>query len=185
MITLFGRNAETAELARLIGKAAMAGQAIVLVGEPGIGKTALLGAAGELARAGGFEVLTATGVESESQFPFAGLHQVLRSVLGATKRISAAHRRALLTAFGLTDGPSPELYLIALSAVRTSANDSNCSNLDVVMRPPGNSTARKSTGRSSFSSGRCSFDRIAPPLTVRNSAAAEEGDPCARDAPFR
>jgi hypothetical protein len=117
VITLIGRDAETAELARLIDKAAMVGQAVVLVGEPGIGKTALLGTAGELARARGFEVLTATGVESESQFPFAGLHQMLRPVLGATKQVSAAHRRALLTAFGLADGPSPELYLIALAAV--------------------------------------------------------------------
>jgi predicted ATPase len=114
---LFGRDAETGELAALIGQAARAGQAIVMIGEPGIGKTALLGAAAGLARDSGFQVLTATGVESEAQFPFAGLHQLLRPVLGATELITATHRRALLAAFGLADGPSPELYLIALAAV--------------------------------------------------------------------
>jgi hypothetical protein len=114
---LFGRDAKTGELAALIGQAARAGQAIVMIGEPGIGKTALLGAAAGLARDSGFQVLTATGVESEAQFPFAGLHQLLRPVLGATELITATHRRALLAAFGLADGPSPELYLIALAAV--------------------------------------------------------------------
>jgi hypothetical protein len=115
--SLIGRDSETRELTELIGRAATTGQAIVMIGEPGIGKTALLGAVADQARAAGFQVLTATGVESEAQFPFAGLHQVLRPVLGAAERLSAAHRRALLTAFGLCDGPSPELYLIALAAV--------------------------------------------------------------------
>ena len=126
MNVLFGRDAETRELAGLVGKAAATGQALVMVGEPGIGKTALLHAATDLARAAGFQVLGATGVESETQFPFAGLHQVLRPVLGATDRLSAAHRRALLTAFGLADGPRPELYLIALAAaglVGSAADD--------------------------------------------------------------
>lgn len=116
MNVLFGRDAETRELAGLLGKAATTGQALVMLGEPGIGKTALLRSAADLAREAGFQVLGATGVESETQFPFAGLHQVLRPVLGATDRLSAAHRRALLTAFGLADGPRPELYLIALAA---------------------------------------------------------------------
>jgi AAA ATPase domain len=118
---LFGRDAEIRQLAELIGNASATGQALVMVGEPGIGKTALLGAAGDLARGGGLQVLTATGVESETQFPFAGLHQLLRPVLGVTERIAAAHRRALLAAFGLADGPSPEFYLIALAAVAVVA----------------------------------------------------------------
>jgi hypothetical protein len=115
--TLFGRDAEIKELAGLIGKAETTGQAVLIIGEPGIGKTALLDAAGDLARATGFRVLSATGVESETQFPFAGLHQLLRPVLGTTDRIAAGRRRALLAAFGLADGPSPEFYLIAMAVV--------------------------------------------------------------------
>ena len=118
---LFGRDAEITELAGLAGKAATTGQAVLMIGEPGIGKTALLGAAGDLAREAGFRVLSATGVESETQFPFAGLHQLLRPVLGATERIAAARRRALLAAFGLADGPSPEFFLIAMAVVSTVA----------------------------------------------------------------
>jgi hypothetical protein len=99
---LFGRDAETGELAALIGQAARAGQAIVMIGEPGIGKTALLGAAAGLARDSGFQVLTATGVESEAQFPFAGLHQLLRPVLGARGAVALLMVfAAVATAFGL------------------------------------------------------------------------------------
>jgi hypothetical protein len=98
---LFGRDAETGELAALIGQAARAGQAIVMIGEPGIGKTALLGAAAGLARDSGFQVLTATGVESEAQFPFAGLHQPLRPVLGARGAVALLMVfAAVATAFG-------------------------------------------------------------------------------------
>lgn len=71
---LFGRDAEIRELSGLIGRAATAGQAVAMIGEPGIGKTALLDPSADLARAAGFQVLTAAGVESEMQFPFAGLH---------------------------------------------------------------------------------------------------------------
>ena len=95
----------------------MAGQAVVMTGDPGIGKTALLDVLADLARVREFRVLAATGVESETQFPFAGLHQVLRPVLSEMERLSAARRRALLAAFGLAEGPRPEFYLIALAAV--------------------------------------------------------------------
>jgi predicted ATPase len=83
---LFGRDAELRELAGLLRRAAAAAQAVVMTGEPGIGKTALLSAAAELARGDGFQVLAAAGVESEMQFPFAGLHQVLRAVPGRRAR---------------------------------------------------------------------------------------------------
>ena len=123
---LVGRDAELEVLAGLIARAGSGGSAIVVTGEPGIGKSALLAEAEAQARAAGYRVLTATGVESEAQLPFAGLHQLLRPVMrpvtgpvtgAARQQLRPAHRRALLAAFGLADGPPPEPFLIALAAV--------------------------------------------------------------------
>ena len=72
--------------------------------------------AGDQARAAGFRVLAATGVESEAQLPFAGLHQLLRPVLDSVSRLRPVHRNALLAAFGLAEGPQPEPFLIGLAA---------------------------------------------------------------------
>lgn len=119
---LVGRDRELGLLGELIRDGRARGQAVVLTGEPGIGKSALLTAAGAAARADGYQVLTASGVESEAQLPFAGLHQLLRPVLRVARRqLRPARRRALLAAFGLEDGPPPEPFLIALAAVNTIA----------------------------------------------------------------
>ena len=115
---LVGREAELKVLAGLIERAGAGGSALVVTGEPGIGKSALLAEAEAQARAAGCRVLAATGVESEAQLPFAGLHQLLRPVLRTARdQLRPAHRRALRAAFGLEDGPPPEPFLIALAAV--------------------------------------------------------------------
>src|SRR3974390_2504793 len=98
---LAGRDAESARLDRLLADA-RAGQSAVLVlrGEPGIGKTALLGYAAE--RAAGFQVVRAAGVESEMELPFAGLHQLCGPMLGSLGRLPPPQRDARGTAFGLS-----------------------------------------------------------------------------------
>ena len=118
---LIGRDREVQALTELIGKATKAGQALVVIGDPGIGKSALLDAAQDAARAAGFGVLTTTGVESEAQLPFAGLHQILRPVLRSASQLRPAHDTALRAAFGLAEGPGPELFQIALAAVNLLA----------------------------------------------------------------
>jgi AAA ATPase domain len=118
---LIGRDREVQALTELIGKATKAGQALVVIGDPGMGKSALLGAAQDAARAAGFRVLTTTGVESEAQLPFAGLHQILRPVLRSASQLRPAHHTALQAAFGLAEGPRPELFQIALAAVNLLA----------------------------------------------------------------
>jgi hypothetical protein len=118
---LIGRDREVRALTELIREATTAGQALVVIGDPGIGKSALLGAARDAAGAAGFGVLTTTGVESEAQLPFAGLHQILRPVLRSASRLRPAHDTALQAAFGLAEGPRPELFQIALAAVNLLA----------------------------------------------------------------
>lgn len=120
-LQLIGRDAELVVLRALVEQGVTRGAAAVIVGEPGIGKSALLGEVRRESRSRGFRVLGATGVESEAQLPFAGLHQLLRPVINQIESIVAAQRAALLTAFGLIDGPPPELFMVALAAVNLLA----------------------------------------------------------------
>lgn len=118
---LVGREREIRALTDLIGACPVTGRAVVVLGDPGIGKSALLGGVESMARAAGFRVLSATGIESEARFPFAGLHQLLHPVLDCADRLRPVHRRALLSAFGMSSGPRPELFLTALAAVNLLA----------------------------------------------------------------
>jgi DNA-binding CsgD family transcriptional regulator len=116
-----GRDAQGARLAQLLADA-RAGQSAVLVlrGEPGIGKTALLDYAAE--SAGDFQVARAAGVESEMELPFAGLHQLCGPMLGGLGRLPSPQRDALGTAFGLKPGARPDRFLVGL-AVLTLLSD--------------------------------------------------------------
>ena len=108
---LTDRWAERGMLDQLIG-AVRAGESRVLVvrGEPGVGKSALLDyLAGQ---APGCRVVRAAGVESEMELAFAGLHQLLASVLELADRLPGPQRDALRTAFGLAAGPAPDRFLV-------------------------------------------------------------------------
>ena len=111
---LRGRRAECLALDRLF-EAAHTGRSAVLVlrGEAGIGKTALLGHAAE--RAKGCRVLRATGVESEMELPFAGVQQLCAPLLDGLERLPTPQREALGTAFGLTAGARPDRFLVGLA----------------------------------------------------------------------
>ena len=77
---MLGRAHEQSLLMSLLDGAAERGRALVLRGDPGIGKSRLLSVAAQAARDRGMTVLNAAGVQSEAQLPFAGLHQLLRPV---------------------------------------------------------------------------------------------------------
>jgi hypothetical protein len=116
-VPLLGRDEEQRLLRSLVDEVATRGQALVLHGEPGIGKSRLLSDTVRAARAGGMSVLTTTGVQSEAHLPFAGLHQLLRPVRGRAMSLPAVQRAALDAAFGLTDEAAPEHYRIAMAAL--------------------------------------------------------------------
>ena len=113
---LAGRGTECARLDQPLADARL-GQSGVLVlrGEPGIGKSALLEYAAE--RAEGCRVLRATGVEWEMELPFAGLHQLCAELLDDRERLPAPQNDALATAFGLSAGPQPDRFLISLAVL--------------------------------------------------------------------
>jgi DNA-binding CsgD family transcriptional regulator/tetratricopeptide (TPR) repeat protein len=118
---LLGRRSECALLDLLIG-AVRDGESrtLVLRGEPGVGKTALLDHVSR--SAAGMRVLRAAGVQSEMQLAFASLHQLCAPLLDGVERLPGPQRRALEIAFGLDDGPAPDRFLVAL-AVLTLLSD--------------------------------------------------------------
>ena len=120
---LYGREDEQAAIGGLLA-AAGSGRSGVLVlrGEPGIGKTALLDHAEGAAVGAGFRVIRACGVEYEAELPFAGLNLLLGPVLDRLSGLPGPQRRSLERAFGLVDeaaGSGPSDRLLAGLAVLT------------------------------------------------------------------
>src|SRR6266699_7333974 len=94
--------------------------ALVVRGEPGVGKTSLLGyAAGSAA---GFRVVRVVGVESELELGFAGLHRLLVSFLPAMAGLPQRQRRALGSAFGLIDAIPADRFGVGLAALSILAD---------------------------------------------------------------
>lgn len=115
---LYGREPELGVLNDLTDRLhGGAGRALVIRGEAGIGKSALLAEVAARARDHRLRVLSATGVQSEARLPFAGLHQLLGPVLHLGEGLPPRQRAALLAAFGMSDQVAPELFLIGLATL--------------------------------------------------------------------
>ena len=93
------------------------GQALVVRGEPGVGKTVLLDYLAGGATSSGCRVVRATGVQSEMELAFAGLHQLCAPMLGHAESLPVPQREALRTAFGLSAGPVPDRFLVGLAVL--------------------------------------------------------------------
>jgi DNA-binding CsgD family transcriptional regulator len=113
---LLGRANERQALDQLLENV-RGGQSAVLVvhGEAGVGKTALLHYCAS--QASGFRVAAIAGVESEMELPFAGLHQLCAPMLGRLDALPEPQRAALCVALGLSSGPAPDRFLVALATL--------------------------------------------------------------------
>ncbi len=111
-----GRSAERDVLDRLL-ETARGGQSAVLLirGEAGIGKTALVRYAAR--RAAGFRVAQIAGVEAEMELPFAGLHHLCAPMLAQLDALPDPQQNALRVSFGLASGDAPDRFLVALAAL--------------------------------------------------------------------
>jgi DNA-binding CsgD family transcriptional regulator len=113
---LRGRDAELSAFDQLLEAVrGGASRALVLRGEPGVGKTALLEALG--ARALGCRVARAAGMQAEMELPFAGLHLLCAPMLDQADRLPGPQQEALRTAFGLSAGPVPDRFLVGLATL--------------------------------------------------------------------
>lgn len=115
---LLGRHAECRRVEQLLGEA-KAGHsgALVVRGEAGIGKTALLQHLRGRAEERGFRIETSTGVEAETQFAYAGLHQVCAPLLDQMPALPEPQQLALSVALGRDAGSAPDRFLVGLAAL--------------------------------------------------------------------
>jgi hypothetical protein len=115
---LVGRRAEREAVDQVLTQA-RAGRSgsLVVRGEAGIGKTALLEQVRDAAGLSGFRVQSCVGVEAEAQFAFAGLHQLCHPLLGRLGALPEPQQAALGVAFGRRAGPAPDRFLVGLAAL--------------------------------------------------------------------
>jgi DNA-binding CsgD family transcriptional regulator len=113
---LLGRRRECAALDRLLDDVrAGPSSALVFRGEAGVGKSALLAYVEE--RALGCRVIRASGVESEMELAFAGVHLLCSPMLDRLERLAGPQRDALATAFALRTGPVPDRFVVSLAVL--------------------------------------------------------------------
>ena len=146
---LVGRRSECEELDGLI-EAVQVGEsrALVVRGEPGVGKTALLEYAVEQASASGCRVERAAGVQSEMELAFAGLHQLCAPMLDRLERLPVPQRDALETAFGSSPGSAPDRFLVGRGRPRPALRGCRGAAADL----PG---GRRALARSRLGAGTC------------------------------
>lgn len=115
---LVGRDLDIAAIRAFTDQAAARGGALVVSGDAGVGKTALIEAAVSYAAEAGMRVLRVTGAEFEADVSFAGLHQLLFPLLGShLDQLDDVPRTALRSALGLHDGPAPDWITLSHAAL--------------------------------------------------------------------
>jgi hypothetical protein len=114
---LVGRDAEVDRIRAFLAAARSNGGALLVTGEPGVGKTELLVAASEAASGTGTRVTRASGVEFEAGTSFSGLNQVLLPLLDALPQLPAVHRDALNLALGFADGAPLNRLVVSNAAL--------------------------------------------------------------------
>jgi DNA-binding CsgD family transcriptional regulator len=171
---LLGRGSHERRLGGLLERArAGHGGALVLAGEPGIGKTALL--EGLIDRCAGESVLTTAGVESEASLSFAGLGDLLRPLLPGLSALPQAQARALSAALALTDPPGPVTPYAVCMATLTLLTRHAERQPAVVIIDDAHWVDQPSMTALLFTARRLADDPVLIVLAVRDNAAHELG----------
>ena len=135
--SLVGRERETAALDARLSALREHGLAVLLSGEAGVGKSALLAVAAARGESEGVRLLSVSGVRSEAHIAFAGLHQMLRPLLERVQRLPWPQRNALMATFGMEfgmdDASAPDNFLIGLGALEVLAEEAKKNPLMVVI----------------------------------------------------
>jgi DNA-binding CsgD family transcriptional regulator len=163
---LIGRDGEGERLGALIDHLQDGGGALLVSGEAGIGKSALLDHAGVRARALGMRTLATAGVESEAELAFAGLHQLLRPVFDLMELLPDPQRHALEAAFGISREFESDPFLVALAAYQLVCEADDLSPL-VLIADDAHWLDRSSLGVLSFIARRLETEPIALVAALR------------------
>ncbi|MFC7037006.1 ATP-binding protein [Nonomuraea rubra] len=147
------------------------GRALLVRGEAGVGKSALLDYL--VGRSAGCRVVRAAGVESEMELPFAGLHQLCAPMLDRLDRIPGPQAEALAVAFGHSSGSPPDRFLIGVAVLSLLAAASEDQPLLCVI-DDGQWLDQASTQTLTFASRRLFAERIGVVFSVREPAAGPE-----------
>jgi hypothetical protein len=122
-LRLIGRDDELARIEEAFDQIANGGRTFVVIGDPGVGKSALLTAAAHQATSRGMVVLSAFGSEAEHHLPFGALFQLVHPVLDRASGLPPGHQAALFGALGLSaEGAPPERLFIALAVLELLAD---------------------------------------------------------------
>src|SRR3954447_18402706 len=171
---LLGRAEECALLDRLLADVRAGSSAVlVLRGEAGIGKTALLNHLAE--RGAGCQVVRVSGVESEMEIPFAGLHQLCAPLLREVERMPASQRDALRVAFGLRESTVPDRFQIGL-AVLTLLTEASTQRPLVCLVDDAQWLDRASVEAMTFAARRLHADPVAMVFAVREPSSVRSLD---------
>ncbi len=177
---LVGREAELATLRALVDPVPDAGRVLMVLGDAGMGKTALLAELTTWARHAGMRVLAATGRESESQLAFAGLHGLLRPVLDRVAGLPGRQAAALRGALGLAPAPVGPDRLLTGMAVLTLLSDLSEQAPVLVIADDAQWLDRSSLDALAFASYRLGDEPVVLVLGMRGSAPPAGFD---RDVP--
>ncbi len=122
-MVLINRKAEREMLTALLNGTQVGNSgAVVLRGEPGIGKTALLEEVHQMAATRGMMTATIVGLEAEAPIGYAALHRLLQFFPGSVDRLPPPQRDALLSTLGLIAAPPPDRFLVGLAVLTLLAD---------------------------------------------------------------
>jgi DNA-binding CsgD family transcriptional regulator len=167
---LIGRERETARLDAVLDRLRDRGDALLIRGEAGIGKSALLDHARKRASGLGARVLETVGVESEAELAFAGLHQLLRPISRRIDSLPAPQRQALNAAFGVADEVQPDPFRVALAVFQVVSGSADASPLILIV-DDAQWVDRSSLGVLSFVARRLENEPVALMAAVRDGFA--------------
>lgn len=162
-----GRAAELTALRSRLDRARTEGGALVISGEPGVGKSFLLRALQYTAAAQDWNILSTEGAETETELTFAGLHRLLTPVLPRLASLPEPQRNALESAFGLSDQSAPDFFLVAL-AVLTLITDVAADGPVLLLVEDGHWLDRLTTDVLAFLGRRLAADPVLLAVAVRN-----------------
>ncbi|GAA3049555.1 LuxR family transcriptional regulator [Pseudonocardia yunnanensis] len=172
---LFGREVETRCLAELIDGVGKRGGALIVRGEAGIGKSALLSEACRRVASSGMRMLATTGVECEQHLPYGGLHQLLRPIRAGISALPGPQSDALRAALGLADEAVPDVYLVGLAVLNLLAEAAAHSPL-VLIAEDAHWLDRSSTDVLAFVARRLESEPIVLIATTRDGASSRLDD---------